>query len=105
MAQNNQGRTPYEQYARIFGALEEHLEALERGGAHKAGAHLDAAIHQLRRDHSALKKASAGHMSSPTQKASKAEKTAILAGFSTSFSDPLGRSQVFPRKAKPANSR
>ncbi len=52
--------SPFAQYARIGAALEEQLAALDRAGAHKAAAHLDAAIHQLRRDARVLREAEAG---------------------------------------------
>jgi len=100
LTDRNSARSPCEQYARILSALEHQLAELDRAGANKAAAHLDAAIQQLRRDQMALDKASAGHAARP----SVDQKTAILASFSTSFSQGLPGGQVFPRKAKPVNS-
>ena len=101
MTDRNSARSPCEQYARILTTLESQLAELDRAGAHKAAAHLDAAIQQLRRDQVALDKASAGHTTKPCVD----QKTAILASFSTSFSEALPGGQVFARKAKPMNSR
>lgn len=97
--------SPCEEYARILSVLGKELSALDRAGAHKAAAHLDEAIHQLRRDQTALRKASAAHATKPTQTLTASEKASILACFSTSFSEAFEEPQVFTRKAKPANSR
>ena len=109
MNQGKSGHSPYERYARILSALERELRELDQEGAHKVTAHLDTAIHQLRRDMRVLRQATAAH-EEPRSNAPKAglhlaEKAAILAPFSTSHMAAIQPGQVFARKAKPANSR
>lgn len=94
-------RTPCEQYTRILSTLEAQLSSLDRAGAHKAAAHLDAAIQQLRRDQLALELASAAKEPTTT----RARKTAISAPFMAPSWDEFARSHVVARKAKPANAR
>jgi len=83
---------PCEEYGRILNILETQLTALDRAGAHKAAAHLDAAIQQLRRDEVVLQVTSAGTAPSSTDNAE------------SSISEELTQLQVFARKAKPARS-
>jgi len=85
--------TPCEEYGRILDILETQLAALDRAGAHKAAAHLDASIQQLRRDEIVLQLAEAGH--TPTDPADE----------DASISDRLTEFHVVPRKANPANVR
>lgn len=94
-------RSACEEYAHVLSTLKGQLARLDRAGAHKAAAHLDAAIQQLRRDQLALNLASAAQEKPPT----RAAKTAVSAPFVTpkpvAFPDP----HVVARKAKPANAR
>ncbi len=83
---------PCEEYGRILNILETQLSALDSAGAHKAAAHLDAAIQQLRRDEIVLQVTNAGTAPSPVDNTE------------TSISEELTQLQVFARKAKPARS-
>ena len=94
-------RTPGEEYTRILSTLEAQLASLDRAGAHKAAAHLDAAIQQLRRDQLALNLATAAQETPPT----RATETAILALSMTPKPEALPGSHVVARKANPANAR
>lgn len=105
MDYDEQPLSPCERYARLLRVLERELAELDRVGAHKAAAHLDAAIQQLRRDLSALTFASAAQPPEQPPPSQPAEQTAILGPFLPSFSEVSAGSQVFPRKANPANSR
>ncbi|MEL6708576.1 MAG: hypothetical protein AAFP79_09850 [Pseudomonadota bacterium] len=93
--------SPREAYARILTTLETQLTALDDAGAHKAAAHLDAAIQQLHRDQAVLKTTTIGREPEPDSE----EKAAILAAFSASLPQTLRADHVVTRKAKPANSR
>ena len=100
MDRNKAPLSPYEAYTRILDVLDGQLAELDRAGAHKAAAHLDSAIHQLRRDRAALEIASAGH-----EDAQKDEEGFVIRrAFTPAFAEALPTAQVFPRKARPANS-
>lgn len=101
MTERSSAPSPCEVYARILTTLETQLASLDDAGAHKAAAHLDAAIQQLRRDQAVLKTTTAGREPEPNLE----EKAAILAAFSATLPQSLRAAHVVPRKAKPANSR
>ena len=101
MSKKKSASTACEQYARILSALEAQLASLDRAGAHKAAAHLDAAVHQLRRDQLALELASAARETPAAQNVDSVVSELSMAPISEQFHDP----QVFVLKAKPANAR
>jgi hypothetical protein len=91
--------SPLEEYARIGAALERQLAALDRAGAHKAAAHVDAAIHQLRRDARVLRDAAAG-----TQSEVRGH-TATMAVSACSQSEGTEPFQVVPLNATARSAR
>ena len=106
MLNENSAPTACEEYARIARALENQLKKLDRAGAFKAAAHLDAAIQQLRRDRLALEIAAAAH-EAPEDGARHRNAAAPppASPSETTVSEALAPPHVFPRKAKPATAR
>lgn len=98
---------PRDDRVRIVERLEDTLLRLDRAGSHKAAAHLDAAIQQLRRDLAAADPLTPDTLAPDTlpDTAEKTAATSTIASLPGPFRDPAQVSQVFPRKAKPATAR
>lgn len=105
MENRPQALSPSDIYARAITALEEQLVRLDEAGAHKAAAHLDAVIQQLRRDQLALDLASAARQVPAQMTPESTQKPDNLAGLDTAFLDAIGSSKVVLRKVTQVKSR